>query len=369
MTRLATGTVLLALWAGLTAVAAAAAPATIGYRAVAAPGDDGLPRYPVTDQPTLALAATQALNDCRSAEPLTACELISLDGTPLSTARQLRAAAAGQGSRLFLWQYRHNDTTLYLGGTIHQLKRALYPLDARFEEAFAAADTLVLEVDLRRYPPELIQQETLKRAMLPPNQTLDALLTPQEQNRLQAQGDRYGIDLSMLQRFSPMLVSQLFAVTSLSTLGYSPDSGVEDHFLDRIGDKRVLELETLELQLDLLFSQPLSTQTEMLVTMLDQFDDTAAWLEGLVRAWLGGDADELERLFRQQSGDSPAARAFEKALLDDRNHSMAGQLVEFLKTGQGTYLVLVGAAHLVGEQGLLSLLERQGFEGTQLRRR
>ena len=175
----------------------------------------------------------------------------------------------------------------------------------------------------------------------------------------------YGLDPANLQRFSPMLAAQTLTVTGMAALGYPSQSGVEQYFLAQLGKRRVLELETLEQQLDLLFSVPLSVQIEMLESTLAQLGDIQHWLEAMVIAWLSGDADGLDRLMQSQMGSSAGAIAFGKRLLDERNQRMADQIARFLESS-GTYFVLVGAAHYPGPSGILANLKARGFEGRQL---
>ena len=73
----------------------------------------------------------------------------------------------------------------------------------------------------------------------------------------------------------------------------------------------------------------------------------------------------FERLFREQAGESELAEAFNRQLLDDRNGAMAEKIAGYLE-GEGTYFVLIGAAHFIGEQGIVARLERRGIEGQRV---
>src|SRR3546814_18781858 len=75
----------------------------------------------------------------------------------------------------------------------------------------------------------------------------------------------------------------------------------------------------------------------------------------------------MTRVFREIEGrieKEPAARAYKKAFMDDRNHRMVESLVPLLERGKA--FVAVGAAHLPGEEGLLHLLEQQGYRITRV---
>ena len=162
-----------------------------------------------------------------------------------------------------------------------------------------------------------------------------------------------------------MLMNQL-VVARLMALGYQPEHGVEQHFLSRRTHQQVLELESLEAQLELLFDQPMGIQIQLLADSLDMELEVEPLLADLLAAWFSGDDAAFLRLFSAQTGDSELAQAFSRMLLDERNPGMAEGIRGYLQR-PGTYFVLVGAAHLVGENGVVSLLENAGLRGRRIR--
>ena len=85
----------------------------------------------------------------------------------------------------------------------------------------------------------------------------------------------------------------------------------------------------------------------------------------LVTAWLSGDDDAFLAATEAQSGDTPALQAFNKKLLTDRNYGMTDTITGYL-TQPGTYFVLVGAAHLIGDEGIPALLKQRGYAPQRL---
>jgi uncharacterized protein YbaP (TraB family) len=155
------------------------------------------------------------------------------------------------------------------------------------------------------------------------------------------------------------------ALVQLLALGYDPATGVDRHFLERAGERTVIELETPAEQFELLFGQPLADQIELLSDALDTDQSLEPLLADLVAAWLAGDDAAFANAFRAQTGTSSAAAAFYRRLLDDRNITMA-TAIEGLITRPGTHFVLIGAAHFVGERGIIELLARRGIHGRRI---
>ncbi len=365
-------------------LAAVACPALQGQAAGAAPAYDALadakalavsPRRPdavrglAHGQPHDLAAARMALAACsRQAAPGEACEIVRLNEERVTTGAEIRAQVPDRHP-LFLWRFERRGSVVYLAGSIHILKPTLYPLPDQFEAAFERADHLVLEVDVASVPPQEMQQRTLAYALLPPSNSLKAVLPDTLYAALSSQLADYGMTPDMLDRAKPAMVMNQIVVSRLMSLGYLPDSGLESHFLAQRTDQTILELESLDDQLALLFDQPLETQIELLDETLEVAEDIEPLLTTMLVAWLSGDDRAFLESFRAQSGDSPRSRAFTRALLEERNHVMADGIARFLATADGsprTYFVLVGAAHLVGEEGIVPLLSQRGYQGRRL---
>jgi len=331
------------------------------------------PHLPYTShgQQNKLAASTFAHKSCLTEHPPRAdiaqgyCELTRLDDDFITTAAQIKAKISKERHPLFLWRYQRGSTTVYLGGSIHILKAGLHPLPAQFQQAFDATEKLVLEVDLSRYTPQELQFKTMQYALLAKGQQLPAVLQQDTYAALSSATAEYGLSLAQMSQFKPGFITQQLAVLALMAVGYNPAEGMENHFTTQADDKEILQLETLDFQLDLLMNQPLATQEEMTRDMLGQMDSFEPYTAELVGAWLAGDDAAFKAAFDAQSGTTEAIRAFMFNLLDKRNQGMAKKIAEYLR-GEGQYLVLIGAAHYVGEGSIIKLLEKMGFIGQRI---
>lgn len=366
-------TALLCLLAAGVPASAAAQPAyeTLpGAKALAvAPSRPDTVRAVSHGQPNELAASITAREACQAkAGPGEACEIVRLNDERVTTGQEIRSRVPETAHPLFLWRFHQDDRQVYLAGSIHILKPSLYPLPAQMDAAFDLSDTLVLEVDMASIPPAELQRRSLAYAMLEPPRTLREVVPETLYERLRTHLAAYGSAPEQLAGAKPAMVMNQIVVSRLLALGYLPDSGLESYFLARRSDQNVLELESLDEQLDLLFNQPMATQVELLAETLDMEDDIEPVLAGMLVAWLSGDDARFLDLFAAQSGDSPAAEAFTRQLLDDRNEDMAAGIRELLQDAGGphSYFVLVGAAHLVGERGIVRLLARDGIHGQRI---
>ncbi len=328
-------------------------------------------RAVVHSQPHDLAASLAALERCQAlASPGDVCEVVRLNDERITTGREILDRVPKRPHPLFLWHYRHGPVQLYLAGSIHLLKPTLYPLPAQLTQAFEGSDYLVLEVDVEAVPPATLQQRTLEHGLLPQGESLETVLPPPLYRRLERQLGAYGMSARMVGAAKPAMVMNQLVVARLMALGYLANAGLENHFLERRTRQRVLELESLESQLALLFDQPMPVQIALLDEALELADQIEPLLAGMVVAWLAGDDAAFLELFRAQAGDSPHSRAFNEALLDDRNRHMADRIADLLAQETempASYFVLVGAAHLVGDEGIVALLERRGIHGRRIR--
>jgi uncharacterized protein YbaP (TraB family) len=311
-------------------------------------------------------AAASALEDCRRIHGAGAvCELLWLNDERITTGAEIRGRVPVGPHPLFLWRYRSAIATVDLAGSIHMLKPTVYPLPAAFNAAFEAADYLVLEVDLSRYAPAELERQMAVHALLPDGQAFADQVPEPQLARSRVAMARHGLDPAQLASASPALVAQQLMFARLLALGYEPATGVEQHLLARRGTRTVLELESLETQLELLFGQPLPTQLEILEDVLTHEALIEPLVADLITAWLAGDDAGLETALAGEGETSVLLDAFQQDLLDARNIAMAERIAGFLLR-PGHYLVIVGAAHLIGPQGIPALLTARGIGGQRI---
>jgi uncharacterized protein len=98
----------------------------------------------------------------------------------------------------------------------------------------------------------------------------------------------------------------------------------------------------------------------MMEQTLGQLEDPE-YMDALVGAWLKGDMEALEQFMHEAFVDFPESH---EVLIAARNRRWAGT-IETLLTTAGSAFVVVGAAHLVGPDNVLELLEARGYAVTR----
>lgn len=264
--------------------------------------------------------------------------------------------------------------TLHLFGSIHLGKPEFYPLHPTIEGLFRAADTLVFEIDpLAAADPQVAMRMQL-RGMLPAGQTLEDIVSPAALANLEQVLSGFGIPLGNFMAMKPWLLTLMLANVQASSLGYSAQHGLESYFLaQKDPDTAIAELETIDQQVDMLDR----LDPELLLGYsLQDFDDGAAEMEALIAAWRCADKPALaqqlfsEMLKIEEDAEAGARAGIEdlyKRLYTDRNQVMADGIVRFIESGSGTWFVVVGSAHLLGEGSVVDLLQQRGYTVTPVR--
>lgn len=274
----------------------------------------------------------------------------------------LAAAAASADSSV--WVAERGGERVFLAGSVHVLRPADYPLPEEFAEAYRQADAVVLETDIERMESPELGRAMLERMRLPEDETLRGLLSAEAYAALQAFTAERGIALERLDHLKPAMVVLTLIGLELERLGVAAE-GVDHHFNRRAREdgKPLGALERVEAQLDYLAAMGEGRESAFVLYSLRDLEQTDTLLGELIDAWRDGDLAALRRLYvTEMRVDFPDLY---RNLLVRRNREWLPR-IEAMFEEPGTELVLVGAAHLVGPEGLLELLERRGYEVSRL---
>ena len=262
-----------------------------------------------------------------------------------------------------LWQVSDDDNTVYLLGAFHLLKAGDYPLSDDVETAFEDAERLVFEV-----PPEQIDDPAnvnkfLQAASYANGGKLSEVMPPDAYEKLTTMLAGSAMPPSVLDRFEPWFVNLTLLMGMAQPLGFSGEQGLDRHFMGRAREtgKPASGLETLEQQLGVLDGAPMEEQVYGLSQLVDDPSEVARKLNELHAAWRGGDVETLERLaIDEMKAEAPESY---RLVNIDRNRAWLPQVREMLDApGEDDVLVVVGAMHLPGDDGLVEGLRNAGYQ-------
>lgn len=258
-----------------------------------------------------------------------------------------------------VWKITRGDRHLYLGGTIHVLSKADFPLPAAFENAYRAAAVIVFETDLRELQTPEFQQALVRQTTYPAGSDLTQFLQEATRQRLAQFLATRGISMDNLVKFKAGMVSITLTMIELQRLGVA-GSGVDAFFSQRASDdrKKIESLESAEQQVAFIAAMGEGREDEMIAYTLREIENLPALLQTMKEAWRAGDNARLEAVaLKPMDTDFPDLT---DRLLADRNKAWLPKIEAMLET-EAVELILVGALHLAGEDGLLALLKARGY--------
>ena len=272
--------------------------------------------------------------------------------------------AAKNTTRHTLWRIEGTNNTVYLLGSIHLLKETNYPLPAPIESAFSNSQIAVFEADVSEMERPEAQMKLMTKARLAEGETLKDQLSAETYAQFQEQVKRLEIPDMVFTQFKPSLAAIMLAMLELQKLGFDPGHGVDKHFFDRARKegKQTVALETVDFQINLVTEFSKEEGELLMKTTLKDIDNTRKMYGEILKAWQTGDTEALEKLINEALREAPAIA---KRMLTDRNHNWLPKIRELLRDKKTT-IVIVGAGHLVGREGVVELLKKEGLKVTQL---
>ncbi len=279
----------------------------------------------------------------------------------VATGWQARAAEPMPYGKGLLWKIeRAGVAPSHVFGTIHSTDKRIRQLPKPVNEAIVAAKSMILEVARTDDMP--IRMARLM--MLHDGRRLEDILGAELFGRFAKVGRVYGLPAKVLQRIKPWAALITISLPLKEKASQAAGRLPLDLALGHRAQKRgipVFGLETVEEQLNLFEGLPESDQISLLATAIRDHDKVAPMFERMILSYLDRDLEGLMTWAIDQSagGDTRHREIFEVRFLERRNKLMVDRLRSRLKTG-GAF-VAVGAAHLPGKTGMLSLLAKQGY--------
>lgn len=275
------------------------------------------------------------------------------------------ATAAAAPAQSSVWKVTRAGQTLYLGGTCHTLRPTDLPIPEEYSVAFDASATLVFETDIKRMQSLGMQSKMMRTLMFSDGTQLSSVISTEAWAALQEYCASTGMSSDMIEIYRPPMITLLIFATEAQRLGFTPE-GV-DVQLDRqarAASKTITSFETPDEQLALIAAMGAGQESELILSTLRDLARIPSLLDEMVAAWRAGDLEKIDTLMLAEM-----RREFPKLhedLLVKRNRAWLPK-IEAMLADEPVEFVLVGVAHLVGDDGIIRALESAGCSVEQLR--
>jgi hypothetical protein len=274
------------------------------------------------------------------------------------------AAAQGPGHPISMWRIDGSSNRIYLLGSIHVLREQDHPIPTAIDSAYEDAEILIMEVDMDDLDPVEMAGLVNELGLLRDGASLRQVMGEELYAEAVDYASQLNIPIAMLGETEPWLAAITVEQMMLLRIGFDPQYGIEFHLSAMAGEdeKEILGFETAREQLEFLDGLSLPAQRSLLIQTLKESLSIEEDLDLLISAWRNGDTGFLEKTLLAEMQKYPELY---RTLVVDRNQAWV-EKIKNLTAAKEDYLVVVGALHLVGEDGVPALLSRDGISVDQL---
>ncbi len=260
-----------------------------------------------------------------------------------------------------LWETGDEDTKVYLFGTVHVLPASLVWRNEKFNSAFKEADTLYLEADVSGQDASLMRA-VAQLGFMPLGKDLFSELGEKRSKEIKEAALSLEMPTASLSKMRPWLAATALTMRAIEANGQDPEAGVEQVLAPeaKAEGMRMRYFETAEEQLSFMANLKEETQIDMLMETARQLDVLGQMIVKMDNAWVVGDIAGLEEIV--MSDPSMASEELMDVMLTKRNENWVVELNKVIEQEQGVFFVAVGAAHLIGDNSVVKMLEDSGIE-------
>ena len=274
--------------------------------------------------------------------------------------------ASGVWAESSVWVARSSKATVYLAGSFHMLRASDYPLPAEFFRAYNDSRKIIFEVPPGETESPEYMGKFLSLAIYNDGTTLKEHITTAAYAKAERFCKERNYPLEQYQFFKPTFLVMTLTVSEMNKIGADPQKGIDNFFKDKAmqDGKATGSLETVDQQISLLTSMDASLGSDQILESIEELKQIEVMLGELLAVWRKGDEAKMEELYIK---DLKLYPKLYQTLIVDRNNKWVRNIEGYLN-GSGNTMVIVGAAHLVGADGLINLLRKRGYKVVKLQK-
>lgn len=296
---------------------------------------------------------------------LLACALIApvvYAWAPDSAPKVVPAPAIKAPPKPLLWKVSDQDNSLYLLGSFHLLKADDYPLSGDVERVFADASNVVFEVPPAELADPALGQKMQEMSGYAEGGSLSQVLPPDVSEKM---GQVLGKErLAQMDAIEPWFINLGLLIGISQQLGFQADQGLDLHIarMAEAAKKPVSGLETADQQLAVLDATPMNEQIAGLRDFFNKPGEVPKLLNETHAAWRNADAARLNALVIDEvRKETPVTYRIINVERNDAWVPKLQAMLDEVPAGNDT-LVVVGAMHLLGEDGVVEKLRAKGYQ-------
>lgn len=264
----------------------------------------------------------------------------------------------------FFWKVEKDGSTVYILGSIHAANDTMYPIRSAIENAFDESDHLVVEVNISQQLDEEQVAKLQSYMMYSDGSVLSDHISEKSYSDIQDILVQFELAPDLLDPYKPWQVANEITMLKAAINGYEAGLGIDLYYLMKANELNmsILELETYEFQLGMFDDFSKEQQQQMVDEAITEFYSEEISIEPLAELWVTGDDEELIELTNSLQDQEE----FYTKVVKDRNIGMVSKIEGYLNDPEkNTYFVIAGYLHMLGDHGVVTLLQDKGYTVTR----
>ncbi|HID70069.1 MAG TPA: TraB/GumN family protein [Desulfobacterales bacterium] len=267
-------------------------------------------------------------------------------------------------TKSFLWEVKSKTGTAYILGSLHFANESFYPLHENIVNAYYDSSALVVELNPFTIDKKAMEKTIMEKGFYTGEKTIRDSVSAETFQMLTEFTAKNGIPLQNLLKMKPAMLSLTLSVDQLMKMGFNPEYGIDLYFCKKAMDLiPIIELETMDEQLSMLFD--MGEENEFLKYTLQDLDKMEQLFSDIIYAWKNGDQNGMDNILLKPYENNPELQPVLEQVFYKRNKKMVKKIANMLKDRQKIFVV-VGAGHLVGDKGIIKLLQDRNYSIQQL---
>lgn len=276
----------------------------------------------------------------------------------------LLTAATFQTQAASVWKVISGANTVYIGGTVHLLTPADYPLPSAYEQAYRASDKVVFETDINAINTPAFREKMQEQLTYSDGTTIDEVINPNTYDALKDYLDTRHVPIESIQHLKPSSIAMTISMIELKHMGFTSE-GVDQFYANKAKQDRKPQiwLEEPEAQIQMLSDLDDQDGSTMIEYALEDVEDMPKSMAVIRKSWREGDMNTMAEHeltdFKQEYPE------IYQELLVKRNNNWMPRIKSML-ADKPVEFIMVGTMHLAGPDSVLSKLIDSGYKVEKL---
>ena len=275
-------------------------------------------------------------------------------------------AAAGVQAETSVWVVKSSQSTVYLAGSCHVLRVSDHPLPTEFFSAYQDSRKIIFEAPLGDMEKPEYLEKLMRAATYSDGTTLKQHLSSSAYSKAEDFCKERNYPIEQYQSFRPWMLAMTLTMSEMARIGAESNNGVDYFFNEKaLKDRKIMgSLETVDQQIGFLTLMDTSMSNEQIAETIDELKQIKTKGPEILNAWKNGDEAKIEALNLNDLKNYPKLY---QTLILDRNKKWISDIEGYLDSSVNT-MVIVGVAHLVGDNSVVDLLRKRGYKVVKLQK-